>query len=128
MFCQLHEILLSVDKLHGSVKRRRKTCHSFTATKISGSANLPNPSDADVTAYGLSQGGAGLKETWMALPARAASCHSASGTGLNPSALCSCSLLSWGTSWRKTPDLNREAMKFKGKRPKNGGKQMKQGR
>lgn len=54
--CQLHETLLfsptGMDKLHGFVKCGRKTCHSFTATKISASANLPNPplaSEAGVT-------------------------------------------------------------------------------
>lgn len=106
VFCQLHETpLLSptgVDKLHGFAKCERKTCHSFTATKISASANLPNPplaSEAGVAVYRLFHRGAGLKETVRAFPSRAASCCSASGTGMNllmpPSALHSRPPLFW---------------------------------
>ena len=72
------------------------------SSKISASANLPNPplaSETGMTAYGLSHGGAGLKETGRVFPSRAASCCSVSGTGLNlstlPSALCSRPPLFW---------------------------------
>lgn len=90
-------------------------------------------SEAVMTAYGLSQGGALQEETGRALPSRAATCCYVSC----PVCISQCfslpcapghlSLAFWEAWWRKVPDLNTEGKKLKRENQKSGEQQMRLG-